>query len=369
MNKCLKKIFIVALAVCCALSVQLSVSAIDFGNMDLDDLKNYITNIFQTTTTTSENPDNTTTANDPNNTTTETTTDIVNNSGTGVVTTTTDPTTYNYNTTYYYPTNNNYTTTDPVTTTEPAGDEDSSLSFEASLSDLFEDDTAAVIVQTPTEPFTIGGLVVSDGNDKDDFTWQKAALIAAAVLFVVLLALVVALLIQRSKKEKAESDNRVVTSSSEPSGPVPVEVMTPERIAELLGATAAKNVAQGFENMSGEESAAAIRNAALMGQLNSYSDPLIRKYTDDPVMISPSAAVALDLENATAADVLKATDSMLDDITGDEKYASDISGYKTVLVTEEDAVKKTGAPRICPDCGNSVPADDVFCHNCGTYIG
>ena len=144
--------------------------------------------------------------------------------------------------------------------------------------------------------------------------------------------------------------------------------MSAERIAELLGTAAAKNVAGGYAGMTSEESAAAIKTAALMGQLDTYSDPLLRKYTDEPVMISPSAAAALDVENATAADVLRATDSMIDDITGGEKYASDVSGYKPP-VAEGEPEKKEGAPRICPECGNSVPADDVFCHNCGTYIG
>lgn len=367
MNKCLTKIFIVALAVCCALSVQLSVSASPLIG-DLGDLQDWIKDIFPSTT--QSNDDTTTTTTDPIETTTapvdNTTTDLVNNSGTGTHTTTTEPTTVDYNTTYYYPTNN-YVTNATTTTTEPV-EEETSLSFEASLSDLFEDDSAAVIVQTPTEPYTIGGLVVNDGNnDSSEFSWQKIALVAVAVLFVILLALVVALLVQRSRKAKEEAD--FIPSSDDPSGPVPVEVMTPERIAELLGSSASANAPTRYASMTSEESAAAIKTAALMGQLNSYSDPLIRKYTDEPVMISPSAAAILDLENATAADVLRATDSMLDEITGDEKYASDISGYKSGLSFEDTFEKKNGEARTCPDCGNSVPADDVFCHNCGTYIG
>lgn len=368
MNKYLKKIFIVAVAVCCALSVQLSVSALpsleDLANPDK--VQDWINSLF--TTTAPDQNNNTTT--DPNETTTlsgntETTTDLINNSGTGNVTTTSEYTTAG--TTLYAPVT--VPTTLAPTTVAPS--EESSLSFEASLSDLFEADSANVIVQqTPTEPYTIGGLVVNDGNDGDEgFSWQKIALIAAAVLFVILLALVVALLVQRSKRAE-EGPVSGSDSDGEPSGPVSVEVMTPERIAELLGSAGKTSAAGGYMEMTSEESAAAIKTAALMGQLtHSYSDPLIRKYTDEPVMISPSAAAALDAENATAADILKATDSMLDDITGDEKYASDISGYNLDLGSDEDFASSEGASRICPECGNSVPADDVFCHGCGTYIG
>lgn len=364
MNKYLKKIFIVAVAVCCALSVQLSVGA--YPKPDLNDIQGWISNMF---TTTNPNEDNTTTT-DPNETTTsgnddETTTDLVNGSGNGNLTTTTETTTA-------YTIQYNPVTMPPTAApTTVAPSEESSLSFEASLSDLFEADSAAVIIQqTPTEPYTIGGLVVPDGNGGDEgLSWQKIALIAAAILFVILLALVVALLMQRSRQN---NDGPISDASAdgEPSGPVAVEVMTPERIAELLGSAGKSSSAGGYMDMTSEESAAAIKTAALMGQLtHSYSDPLIRKYTDEPVMISPSAAAALDVENATAADILKATDSMLDDITGDEKYASDISGYSVNLDADDDLSASEGAPRICPECGNSVPADDVFCHGCGTYIG
>lgn len=358
MNKFLKKIFIVAVAVCCALSVQISVSA--QPNPDLNDLQHWLSNIFNTTTAPAE--DNTTTT-DPNSVTTtdpnETTTDIVNNTGNGNLTTTT-----------YTPQYNPVTMAPTQTPTTVAPTEESTLSFEASLSDLFEDDSAAIIIQqTPTEPYTIGGLVVPGGNSgDDDMSWQKIALIAAAILFVILLALVVALLIQRSKQND-DSYVSDLSSGGEPSGPVSVEVMTPERIAELLGSAGRAPASGSYLDMSSEESAAAIKTAALMGQLtHSYSDPLIRKYTDEPVMISPSAAAALDVENATAEDILRATDSMLDDITGDERYASDVSGY-SVNIGAADSSANEGAPRICPECENSVPADDVFCHECGTYIG
>lgn len=365
MNKYLKKILIVVIAISCVISVQLS------ANAALSDqapwLNDLISNFFSTT---AQDPDNTTTTETTTSSSVESTTaDPVNNTGSGSITTTTEPTTYRYDTTYNYQYNNGgYNTPTAVTTTEPAGDENNSLSFEASLSDLFEDDSAAVIVQPDTEPFTIGGLVVNNGNESNDFTWQKAALVAVAVLFVVLIALIVALIIQRSKKAKDDEYVGVQLDNSEPSGPVPVEVMSAERIAELLGTAAGKNVANGFSGMTSEESAAAIKTAALMGQLDSYTDPLIRKYTDEPVMISPSAAAVLDLENATAADVLKATDSMLDAITEGEKYALDVSGYDVSDFDIENDSKST-VMRVCPDCGNSVPSDDVFCHNCGTYIG
>lgn len=385
MSKCLKKILIVVLAFCCAFAVQLSVSAIDIGdigdlgNVDLEDLQQWITNIFTPSTTTTENAEETTTdsstqANPDETTTEETTTDIINNSGTVISSTTSEPVTVSstmYDTMYYYaPTQVSTTLVAETTTAEPAGDESNSLSFEASLSDLFEDDSAAVIIQPQTETYTIGNLVVKDNdNDSgDSFTWQKAALVAAAVLFVVFLALITALVIQRSKRAKEDEYIGVRTDDSGPSGPVPVEVMSQERIAELLGATAIKNSRDDYHELSSEESAAAIKAAALMGQLSSYSDPLIRKYTDEPVMISPSAAAALENENATVSEILRATDAMLDDITGGELFASDVSGYR-VPVSSTEPERKTGAARVCPDCGNSVPAEDVFCHNCGTYIG
>ena len=366
MNKYLKKILIVAIAVCCAFSVQLSVNALpSLGDLgDLGNVQDWINGLFPSTQPT--DPAETTTV--PQDTTApqETTTSLINNSGEGNVNNTTEPSTVY--TTQYTPVT---MPTTAVTTTETTTvAEETSLSFEASLSDLFEEDSANIIVQTPTEPYTIGGLVVNDNNKKDDgFSWQQIALVAAAVLFVILLALVIALLVQRSRK--SDDDYVPITDSDgEPSGPVSVEVMTPERIAELLGSAGKNSAAGGYGDLTGEEAAAAIKTAALMGQLShSYSDPLIRKYTDEPVMISPSAASAFDAEDATAADILRATDSMLDDITGDEKYATDLSGLGKYIDTDIELDEAQGPARKCPDCGNDVPADDVFCHQCGTYIG
>lgn len=365
MNKYLKKILIVAIAVCCAFSVQLSVSALSLEDLgDPSKVQDWISSLFPSTQPT--DPAVTTTV--PQETTTtpqETTTSLINNSGEGNVNTPPDQTTAP--TTQYTPVT---MPTTAVTTTETTTAEETSLSFEASLSDLFEEDSANIIVQAPTEPYTIGGLVVNDNNKKDDgFSWQQIALVAAAVLFVILLALVIALLVQRSRK--SDDDYVPITDSDgEPSGPVSVEVMTPERIAELLGSAGKNSAAGGYGELTGEEAAAAIKTAALMGQLShSYSDPLIRKYTDEPVMISPSAASAFDSEDATAEDILRATDSMLDDITGDEKYATDLSGLGKYIDTDIDLDEAQGPARKCPDCGNDVPADDVFCHQCGTYIG
>lgn len=365
MSKYLKKILIVAVAVCCALSVQLSVSALSLEDLgDPSKVQDWINSLFPSTQPT--DPAVTTTV--PQETTTtpqETTTSLINNSGEGNVNTPPDQTTAP--TTQYTPVT---MPTTAVTTTETTTAEETSLSFEASLSDLFEEDSANVIIQAPTEPYTIGGLVVNNNNTKNDgFTWQQIALVAAAVLFVILLALVIALLVQRSKK--SDDDYVPITDmDGEPSGPVSVEVMTPERIAELLGSAGKNSAAGAYGDFSGEEAAAAIKTAALMGQLtHSYSDPLIRKYTDEPVMISPSSASAFDMENATAEDILRATDSMLDDITGDEKYATDLSGLGKYMDTDIDADDVQAPGRKCPDCGNEVPADDVFCHQCGTYIG
>ncbi len=366
MNNCLKKILIAVIAFCCAFSVQLSVNAIDLGDVNLEDIQNWLTNVFNTTAPT-ENPNDTTAPNNNTQPTDNTTNNnIVTESGTGAVTphSTNPPTQYPT----VAPPVNTAPPTEAPATTEPST-EASSLSFEASLSDLFEDDSAAILIDAPEEPFTLGGVIVDGGNNKkDDFTWQKAALIAVAVLVMVLLALICALFIQRAKKAKEEEYSGISDDNSEPSGPVPVEVMTPERIAELLGASAAaRNTNQSYSYMGTRDSVSAIKAAALMEQFNPYTDPLIRKYTDEPVVISPSAAAALDLDTATAEDVLKATDSMLNDITGEELFAADTSGYSVSGDTADAAEPQTD--RICPECSNAVPADDVFCHSCGAYIG
>lgn len=369
MKKIFRRTLIIGVAAVCAVSLQLTASALsDVQTPNLDIIKDWIDDFIYGTTTTqapddttqpsTENPDNTTT--DPN-----ATTDPVNSSGSGSVTTT-EPTVdypqYNYtpdnsggNT--YYPQNNN--------TTEPAGDEeDTSFTYEGSLSDWLEADSAAIIVQTPSENFTIGGLIVNNGDDGDDsMSWQQIALIAAAVLFVVLAALIVALLIQKSRKS-AENDGISVNTSDNdvPAGPVPVEVMSAERIAELLGS--ARN---GRVNIPADD-AAALKTAILMGQLTqTYSDPLIRKYTDEPVRMSPLAGIN-ENGDVSAAQILEATDSMLDDITGNEKYASDISGMDFPETDLESLLDETET-KSCPECGSPVQSVDVFCHSCGAYVG
>ncbi len=379
MKKSLKKIMIIVIAAICAFSVHISVSAAsvqegigDFLNPEK--LSEWLAEIFGGNTTAPNEP---VTPEKPDNTTEETTTQSKptaanpfwpNVTGSNVVTT--DSNTY-----YFYPTTaqnidvNIFTTAQQ--TTEP--EEESSYFIGSSLSGLFEEDTAAVLVQTPTEPFTLGaGLVVNNG-DKDDFTWQKAALIAAAVLFVVLAALVVALLVQRGKQSKNEKEKGSAESGSPSdssnSGPVPVEVMTPERIAELLGSASSISSVSG--SMTSEESAAAIKTAALMGQLtHTYSDPLIRKYTDEPVMISPTANM-LDMDNLSGEQLLKATDSMLDDITGNEKYAADTSGISVKVddIDIEEYLSDSSKTKYCPECNKPVASGDIFCHSCGAYVG
>lgn len=377
MKNCLKKIIICMMAVACACSVHISVNAApSIGDTNLDALKDYISSIINRDNTTTA-PQETTTVPDPNTTTDPnvTTTDPVNNMGTGTVPSSTTITTN-------YPTvaPNNQEPVGELTTvphtTEPFGEEDSSY---GSLIGLLEQDSAAVIIQTPTESFTLNaGLVVNNGGDDDGFTWQQAALIAAAVLFVILAALIGALLVQRSKRIKEEEEerrrqNNMASSSS--SAPVPVEVMTPERIAELLGSAvggtrggSSASAPLDMSNMTSEDSAAAIKAAILMGQLSqSYSDPLIRKYTEEPVMFSPVSKVNLD-EGVTGAQILEATDSMLSDITGNEKYASDISGLH-FSADDIDDILSDSNPKVCPECQNPVASGDVFCHSCGAYVG
>ena len=370
MKRILKRILIMTMAVVFACSIQLSVSAAPsigdglgglFGDLINDMMNNLNPNNTTTTapeTTTTETPNDTTT--DPN-----ATTNPVNTSGTGTITTTspTTPNTYQPDTTL--PTQ--------LTTAEPViGEEDSSFSYESSLSDLLEEDSAAIIVQTPTENFTIGGLVVNNGERKDGIEWQQIVLIAAAVLFVILTALVIALLVQRGKKSDDDKYEGISTESDRdadaPSGPVPVEVVTPERIAELLGAATAKKTSGGinFDGLSSDDSAAAIKSAALMGQLGSYSDPLIRKYTEEPVRFSPISQMSVD--GVSAADILEATDSLLNDITGNEKYAADTRGLD-VFDGDLDAMLSDTKTKICPECSAPVSSGDVFCHSCGAYVG
>lgn len=378
MKKGLKKILIVLLAVVCALSVHISVAAASTGALSNWEEFSRMMESLLNRTTTEPAPDNTTTTEAPPETTTADSNDNtvqnpVSQTGSAIVTTTAEP-----NTSYYYPSYTspnsavgNLDITTSVQTTVP--EEESSTTFSASLTDLFEQDSAAVIVQqTPTEPFTIDSLVVKNDEDKGAFTWQTVALIAAAVLFAVLLALVVALLVQRSKNAKKDdesSENQVTDEqgADSPSGAVPVEVMTPERIAELLG-TVSKNPGVS-DNMTSEESAAAIKAAVLMGQLtNSYSDPLIRKYTEEPVMISPVANINLDEDDITGAQILEATKSMLDDFGADDKAqnsAGAVSAEEINASLDSNGVKT----KICPECRKPVGDGDIFCHSCGNYVG
>ena len=71
----------------------------------------------------------------------------------------------------------------------------------------------------------------------------------------------------------------------------------------------------------------------------------------------------------TGAQILEATDSMLSDITGNEKYASDISGLHVSTDNIDDILAEDAPAKVCPECQNPVPAGDVFCHACGAYVG
>ncbi len=369
MKRIIKKTLIFAVSVVLALSLNVTAFAQMgglLGNVDLNDIQGWIDQFLNPTTTapdidnTTQAPDETTTA-DPN----ETTTDPVNSSGSGSITTT-EPTRQD-NQNNYTPNGggNTYYPVAPVVT-EPAGDEEEpGTSFDSSLLEWLEQDSAAIIVQTPSEQFTIGsGLVVNNGEKDDDLSWQQIALIAAAVLFVILAALVVALLIQKNKNPREKDSGSVTLSDNDaPSGPVPVEIMSEARIAELLGSARA-----GGRVGTPEEEAAILRKALLMGQLtHTYSDPLMRKYTDEPVRMSPLAGIN-ENGDVTASQILEATDSMLDDITGNEKYASDTSGIDFLDGDLESILEETET-KTCPECGAPVQSGDVFCHSCGAYVG
>ena len=371
MKKALKNILIVCIAVSCAFCMHLTVSAEPgggiFGNVSIEDLSQMIQDLFTKPT----DPDETETTTDPNvttdpNATTDpnVTTDPVNNSGTGSVTTSTTEFT-----TVYVPNNggNTYPTQPMPTTTEPAGDENEPTSFdyEGSLSDWLEADSAVIIVQRPSETYTIDGLYVNNEDDSSDsgFSWMHIAIVAAAIMFIILFALVVSLIVRRKRDDGGDDgyvDDHTQEDDDTPKGPVPVEVMTAERIAELLGS--AKKAQNGYDSES------SIRNAILMEQLTqSYSDPLIRKYTDEPVRMSPIANIN-ENDNVSAADILKATDSMLDDITGNEKYASDVSGV-SFLDDDIDNILENTETKVCPECNSPVSSSDIFCHSCGAYVG
>lgn len=372
MKKTVKKIMVVVLAVICACSIQFSVSAAGFAEKP-DWMNEAVWSLLQQLIGTTEPDDNNnTTTPDPNNSTTpssepSTNTPPVSNSGSGTLPATTEPTTQNVYPNYDPPQDPGLDITTAPSTTLP--EEDSSNAFSESLSRLLEQDQSyALIVERPTENFTIGAAIVKPNDSDSGFTWQSAALIAALVLFVVLLALIVALLIQRGKKAKAEEDIRAAGESDTDAKPVSVEVMTPERIAELLGAAA--KVPASSSPMTSEESAAAIKAAALMGQLTtSYSDPLIRKYTDEPVMISPVARLDLDSDSVTGAQILEATNAMVEDLSDDYYTASkadkpvSAADYHAALDADGVTVK------VCPECGKPVSSDDVFCHGCGAYVG
>lgn len=376
MKKGFKKILIVLLAVVCAFSVHISVAAASTGALsNWEEFSRMMESLLNRTTTEPE-PDNTTTEAPPETTTADSNDNTVQNpvsqTGSATVTTTEESTAYYYPS-YISPNSavGNLDITTSAQTTVP--EEESSTTFSASLTDLFEQDSAAVIVQqTPTEPFTIDSLIVKNDEDDGGFTWQTAALIAAAVLFAVLLALVAALFVQRNKNAKKEADASEVQGSDgsdagSPSGSVPVEIMTPERIAELLGA-APKNP-ETNENMTSEESAAAIKAAVLMGQLtNSYSDPLIRKYTEEPVMISPVANINLDTDDVTGAQILEATKSMIDDFADEdkEKESAAVASAEDINTALDSNGVKT---KICPECHKPVGSGDIFCHFCGSYVG
>ncbi|MCD7774309.1 MAG: zinc ribbon domain-containing protein [Clostridiales bacterium] len=412
MKKYLKKLLVVAMAVGCVCSVHVTVAAMSnvstaaIGSSPLTDWLYSL--LYPDSTTTAANDDNTTTTEPSGDNTTTTAAsddnttvaDPVNNSGTGTVTTT-EATTYsssNYQYTYTTQTATELTT---VTTTAAEEEEDSSLPFSASLTDLFEEDTAAVIVQTPTEAYTIGSALTINNDDEDSSVpWQTVALIAAAVLFVILAALVAALVIQRNNRpavEKSGSASTFVGGTDNTSAtPVIPEIMTPERIAELLGsASSAGGTSANGGAMTSEESAAAIKNAALLGQLTggsfsginsnssdaSYDDDLIRKYTDSPS--SSQNTIDLDPDSATGEDILKATESMLNEITAGEKYAGDVSGVSVSLNSTPDEIdgsakdetdnagdekSESSETRICPNCGKPVMSGDSFCHSCGAYV-
>ena len=382
MKKTFTRMLIVFVAVICAMSVQITVSAqtgiVDngaLGNMFGDLISQIVSGLNPDNNTTAENPENTTVAPNPDNTTTEPgsmSDNPVNNSGTGTIVTTTEPTVY-YPPVTQAPQNTQTNVVPQITTTERAGDEEMSFTYDSSLSGLLEADSAAIIVQKPSETYTLGGIIVDNGgNKKDDmFSWQKIALIAAAGLFVILAALVVALLIQRNTKKDNAGSGGIgdYNSADDQSGPVAVEVMSAERIAELLGSSPKRNggSAAAFDGLTGAESAAAIKTASLMGQLNSYSDPLIRKYTEEPVRFSPFSNPEPEAE-LSAAEILKATEAMLNEITGNEKYASDISGLSYFSESIDDILGESES-KICPDCKKPVAEGDVFCHSCGAYVG
>ncbi len=402
MKKCLKKTLIILTAILCAFSISILVSAAGLkastkenaldGNLNGDEFRDWLDDLFNGAPTTSPNNDSngeTTTSSQNNNPTNTTAASPSNTTSPPPPLTgswTAPATTYpyqNYYTTapsYYYPqvVDPNAAATGALTTTVEATTlpgvvvpEEESSSKLGSLSDLFEDDTVAALVEKPTEPYTIPGPLVVQNAEEGGFTWQKAALVGALVLFVVLASLIVALIIQRNKNSKRdEKDVLDDDFSSKDKEPVPVEVMSRDRIAELLGIAPASSQS-GDVNISSADSAAAIKVAAMMDKLaGSYNDPLLKKYADESDIITGGAS-SLDENNVDASEILKATDSMLNEITGGEKYASDADGANTDSDNTESGSNESPLDdeKYCPECHKPVSSEDVFCRSCGAYVG
>lgn len=363
-----KKILIIFVAVVCAALMQASTMQKNLS------IVSWLDNWWNSLSTTAA-PDTTASTSATQNPNDTTTTNPVVSTGSGTVVTQSTTTT-----TYYY-TQNNYTTVSGqlATTTTTTKKEDDSTSFHASLTDMFESDSAAmVVVPTSNEPYTLNaGLVVNDTDTKNGgFTWQTAALLGAAVLFVILAALIIALLTQKNKlsKNKKETPYRSAPSSEPriPKTPKTDEVVSPARLAEILGSDSEKPKTVGYSGMSSEESAAAIRSAAVMSHYSSvYSDPLMKKYTDEPVTFSDGRNIHLDENNVTGAEILKATESMISDLddTPPEGYVPSSSHVDEDEDDGDDDNKPSLGGRVCPSCKKPVSSDDMFCHNCGSYVG
>ena len=329
----------------------------------------------------------------PDNTTADqngVTTSPVNVTGTGVVQTdppTAAPTTYNYNVNdndnqvmYVYTTAPTMpvlaTVSTAITTTEPV-----SSTVNSALNQLFAT-TAPVLVATTREQFTLnpGGLLVDEDDGKNGFTWQTFALIGAAVVFVVLAALLIVLMTQKKKLNdmggisrpyNADSLSRLPTAGVTEFENRPEEDRVRDYFEGTDSATTAERVAEMNIDMTSGASrreAKAIREAAESGMIsggrNYGDDDIIRKYTRDPVGFGSRS------DDDVPAEVLNRTDNMLLDL---DSYSAAVSGFSSSDPELRSVISgKSGAEGIarrCPACGAVVPAGDLFCHDCGEYVG